>query len=101
MRFRCIHNEFSHVALVHSAVLHNRNFAILGEWLSGVCYLEAKMYVGAPFSAKILSAVQNREASASRRLLMLWYFQSVTRQVSVVAWVSASWKVCYGRFHGM
>ena len=32
-------------------------------------------------------------------VLQLWYFQSVTRQVSVVAWVSASRKVRYGRFH--
>ena len=32
-------------------------------------------------------------------VLQLWYFQSVTRQVSVVAWVSASQRVCYGRFH--
>ena len=32
-------------------------------------------------------------------ILQLWYFQSVTRQVSVVAWVSASRRVRYGRFH--
>ena len=32
-------------------------------------------------------------------VLQLWYFQSVTRQVSVVAWVSASRRVRYGRFH--
>ena len=30
------------------------------------------MYGGAPFGAKILSAVRNREASASRRLLMYY-----------------------------
>ena len=42
------------VALVHSAVLRKRNFAILGEWLPGVRYLEAKMHGGAPFGAKIL-----------------------------------------------
>ena len=32
-------------------------------------------------------------------ILQLWYFQSVTRQVSVLAWVSASRRVRYGRFH--
>ena len=32
-------------------------------------------------------------------VLQLWYFQSVTRHVSVVAWVSASRRVRYGRFH--
>ena len=42
---------------------------------------------------------RNREASASRRLLMYYSYQSVTRQVSVVAWVSASLRVRYGRFH--
>ena len=31
-------------------------------------------------------------------VLQLWYFQSVTQQVSVVAWVSASGRVRYGRF---
>ena len=31
-------------------------------------------------------------------ILQLWYFQSITWQVSVVAWVSASWRVRYGRF---
>ena len=62
------------VALVHSAVLRKRNFAILGEWLPGVRYLEAKMHGGAPFGAKILSAVWNREASASRRLLMYYSY---------------------------
>ena len=56
-------NEFTGVAIVHSAVLRKRNFAILGEWLPGVCYLEAKMRDGAPFGA-VLSAVRNREASA-------------------------------------
>ena len=62
------------VALVHSAVLRKRNFAaILGEWLPGVRYLEAKM-LGAPLGAKILSAVRNREASASRRLLMYYSY---------------------------
>ena len=34
--------EFTDVALVHSAVLRKRNFAILGEWLPGVRYLEVK-----------------------------------------------------------
>ena len=29
-------------------------------------------------------------------VLQLWYFQSVTRQVSIVAWVSASRRVRYG-----
>ena len=29
-------------------------------------------------------------------VLQLWHFQSVTLQVSVVAWVSASWRVRYG-----
>ena len=72
VRFRCIHNEFTHVALVHSAVLRKRNCAILGEWLPGVRYLEAKMYGGAPFGAKILSAVRNQEASASQRLLIYY-----------------------------
>ena len=62
------------VALVHSAVLRKRNFAILGEWLSGVRYLEAKMHGGAPFGAKVLSAVRNREASASQRLLMYYSY---------------------------
>ena len=62
------------VALVHSAILHKRNFAILGEWLPGVRYLEAKMHGGVPFSAKSLSAVQNREASASQRLLMYYSY---------------------------
>ena len=62
------------VALVHSAVLRKRNFAILGEWLPGVRYLEAKMHGGAPFGAKILSAVRNPEASASRRLLMYYSY---------------------------
>ena len=62
------------VALVHSAVLRKRNFAILGEWLPGVRYLEAKMHGGAPFGAKILSAVRYREASASRRLLMYYSY---------------------------
>ena len=66
--------EFTDVALVHSAVLRKRNFAILGEWLPGVRYLEAKMHGGAPFGAKILSAVRNREASASRRLLMYYSY---------------------------
>ena len=32
-------------------------------------------------------------------VLQRWYFQSITRQVSVVAWVSASRRVRYGRFH--
>ena len=32
-------------------------------------------------------------------VLQLWYFQSVTRQVSIVAWVSTSRRVHYGRFH--
>ena len=32
-------------------------------------------------------------------VLQLWYFQSVTWQVSVVAWVSASRRVRYGKFH--
>ena len=54
------------VALVHSAVLRKRNFAILGECLPGARYLEAK----------ILSAVRNREASASRRLLMYYSYGS-------------------------
>ena len=62
------------VALVHSAVLRKRNFANLGEWLPGVGYLEAKMHGGAPFGGKILSAVRNREASASRRLLMYYSY---------------------------
>ena len=65
--------EFTDVAL---AVLRKRNFAILGEWLLGVRYLEAKMHGGAPFGAKILSAVRNREASASRRLLMYYSYGS-------------------------
>ena len=42
----------------------------------GVRYLEAKMHGGAPFGAKILSAVRNREASASRRLLMYYSYGS-------------------------
>ena len=46
----------------------------LGEWLPGVRYLEAKMHGGAPFGAKILSAVRNPEASASRRLLMYYSY---------------------------
>ena len=93
----CAHDEFTHVALVHSAVLRKRNCAILGECVaSGVRYLEAKMYGG---GTKILSAVRNREASASRRLLMYYSYQSVTRQVSVVAWASASRRIRYGRFH--
>ena len=74
VRFRCIHNKITHVALVHSAVLRKRNCAILGEWFPGVRYLEVKMYDGAPFGAKILSAVRNREASASRRLLMYYSY---------------------------
>ena len=37
------------VVLVHSAVRRKRNFAILGEWLPGLRYLEAKMHGGAPF----------------------------------------------------
>ena len=61
------------------------------------------MYGGALFGMRILSAVRNPEASASQRLLMycmqLWDFQSVTWQVSVVGWVSASQRVRYGRFH--
>ena len=32
-------------------------------------------------------------------ILQLCYFHSVTRQVSVVTWVSASRRVRYGRFH--
>ena len=32
--------EFTGVALVHSAVLRKRNVAILGEWLPGVRYLD-------------------------------------------------------------
>ena len=52
MRFRCIIDnyglsylwlctqEFTDVALVHSAVLRKRNFAILGEWLPGVRFSE-------------------------------------------------------------
>ena len=62
------------VTLVHSAVLRKRNFAILGEWFPGVRYLEAKMHGGALFGAKILSTVRNREASASRRLLMYYSY---------------------------
>ena len=65
VRFRCIHNEFTEVAFVYSAVQRKRNFAILGEWLPGVRYLEAKMHGGAQLGSKILSAVRNREASAS------------------------------------
>ena len=42
VRFRCIHSD---VALVHSVVLRKRNFAILGEWLPGVHYLELKCMV--------------------------------------------------------
>ena len=37
--------EFTDVALVHSAVLRKRNFAILGEWLLGVrkkCMVERR-----------------------------------------------------------
>ena len=34
------------------------------------------MHGGAPFGAKILSAVRNREASASRRLLMYYSYGS-------------------------
>ena len=76
VRFRCYTQEFTDVALVHSAVLRKHNFAILGEWLPGVRYLEAKMHGGMPFGAKILSAVRNREASASRRLLMYYSYGS-------------------------
>ena len=72
VRFRCTHNEFTHIALVHSAVIRKRNCAILGDWLPGVCYLRGKN--GAPFGAKILSAVRNREVSASRRLLMYYRY---------------------------
>ena len=44
--------------------------------------------------ARIVSAVPNMEASASWRLLMyLWHFQSITQQVSTVAWVSVSQRV--------
>ena len=43
---------------------------------SSVRYLEAKMHGGAPFGAKILSAVRNGEASASRRLLMYYSYGS-------------------------
>ena len=32
-------------------------------------------------------------------VLQLWYFQSVIWHVSVVAWVSASRRVRYGKFH--
>ena len=46
------------------------------------------------------------QGSASRKLLhilQLWYFQSVTRQVSVVTWVSASRRVhcSYIAYHVM
>ena len=34
------------------------------------------MHGGAPFGAKILSAVRNREESASRRLLMYYSYGS-------------------------
>ena len=67
-------NLLTYVALVHRAVLRKRNCAILGEWLPCVRYLEAKMHGGAPFGAEILSAVRNREASASRRLLMYYSY---------------------------
>ena len=44
--------EFTDVALVHSAVLRKRNFTILGEWLPGVRYLEAKMHGGSAVRRK-------------------------------------------------
>ena len=69
-----MHNEFIYVEFLHSAVLRKRNCAILREWVPGVRYLEVKMYGGAPFGAKILSAVRNWEASASRRLLMYYSY---------------------------
>ena len=74
MRFRCIHDEFTHVALVHSAVLRKRNCAILGEWLPGVRYLESKMHGGAPFGAKILSAPESGSVRFSEvaNVLQLW-----------------------------
>ena len=90
------------VAFVHSAVLRKRNFAILGEWLPGIPLFRGKNawwsavrrkdFVRCPESGSVrFSEVAN--------VLQLWYFQSVTRQVSVVAWVSASRRVRYGRFH--
>ena len=57
------------------------------------------MHGGAPFGARFVRC-RNPEASASpevANVLQLWYFQSVTRQVSVVAWVSASRRVRYRR----
>ena len=44
------------------------------------------MYSGASFGSRILSAVRNPEASASRRFLM--YYSYICN--SAVAWVSAS-----------
>ena len=64
------------------------NCAIIAEWLLGVRYLEVKMYGGVPFGAKILSAVRNREASASRRLLM--YYSSMVFSIRNTASVGCS-----------
>ena len=108
VRFRCTHNEFTHVALVHSAVIRKRNCAILGDWLPGVCYLRGKN-VRRPWSAVRRKDFVRCPESGSVRFsevanvlqVQLWYFQSVTRQVSVIAWVSAR-RVRYGpygRFH--
>ena len=54
-------------------VLRKHNCAILGEWLSGVRYLEANMYA---FGARIcpLSGIRNPEVSASRRLLIYYSY---------------------------
>ena len=47
---------------------------ILRVWFPGVRYLEAIMHCKAPLGAQTLSAVRNREASASRRLLKYYNY---------------------------
>ena len=47
---------------------------ILRVWFPGVRYLEAILHCKVPLGAPILSAVRNREASASRRLFKYYKY---------------------------
>ena len=68
----------------------------------GVHYLQAK-YVrwSTVWHEDFVRCPESRNVRFSEvaNVLQLWYFQSVTQQVSFVAWVSASRRVRYGRVH--
>ena len=73
--------------LVRKIVLCKRNCAVLGEWLPSVHYLEA---FGVIFLSATCPESRSIRFSEVANVLQLWYFQSVTQEVSFVVWVSAS-----------